>query len=68
MIDPDDRETGFYWIRIAGQEPEVAQWQTEWNQWLVTGQELPLSDLRAEEVQVLSDMLAPPVMSAPVGQ
>jgi hypothetical protein len=66
MTDPDDRETGFYWIRIAGQEPEVAQWQTEWSQWLVTGQELPLSDLYAEAVVVLSDMLAPPAISASV--
>ncbi len=60
MTDPEDREGGFYWIRIGDQEPEVAQWQTEWNQWLVTGRELPLSDLLSDEVVVLSEMLQPP--------
>ena len=35
MTDPDNRETGFYWICIGGQEPEIAQWQAEWDQWLV---------------------------------
>jgi hypothetical protein len=66
MTDPDTRETGFFWIRIGDQEPEVAQWQAEWDQWLVTGLALPLSDLRAAEVVVLSEMLVPPAITAPV--
>jgi hypothetical protein len=60
MADPDNREAGFYWISIGGQEPEVAQWQTEWGQWLVTGSTLPLADVLASEVVVLSDMLSWP--------
>ncbi len=60
MSEPDDQETGFYWIRIGDQEPEVAQWQSEWIQWLVTGRDLPLSDIQAADVVVLSDRLAPP--------
>jgi len=64
MIDPDARETGFFWIRIGDQEPEVAQWQAEWDQWLVTGLGLPLPDCRAAEVVVLSGMLAPPAVIA----
>ncbi|MBL6458988.1 hypothetical protein JMJ55_27025 [Belnapia sp. T6] len=68
MIDPDDREAGFYWISIGGQEPEVAQWQSEWCQWLVTGRERPLSDARSMEVVVLSSVLAPPALTAPAGR
>ena len=37
MTAPDDRNNGFYWIRIGDQEAEVAQWQSEWAQWLVAG-------------------------------
>ena len=44
MADPDDRDAGFYWISIDGQEVEVAQWQSEWSRWLVTGSTQPLSD------------------------
>jgi len=62
MTDPDDREAGFYWIRIGDQEPEVAQWQTEWSQWLVTGHGPPLSDVISAQVTVLSDMLQPPAV------
>jgi hypothetical protein len=29
MTNLDDREPGFYWISIGGQEVEVAQWQAE---------------------------------------
>jgi hypothetical protein len=29
MTNLDDRESGFYWISIGGQEVEVAQWQAE---------------------------------------
>jgi hypothetical protein len=65
MTDPDDREAGFYWISIGGQEPEVAQWQTEWCQWLVAGRETPLSDVRAMDLVVLSGMLPPPALTAP---
>ncbi len=43
MSDPDHREAGFYWICIDGQEAEVAQWQAEWEQWLVAGSAKPLS-------------------------
>ena len=68
MVDPDARETGFFWIRIGDQEPEVAQWQAEWEQWLVTGRALPLSDYRAAEVVVLSEMLLLPSVSAPADQ
>jgi len=64
MTDPDDREGGFYWISIADQVPEVAQWQTEWTQWLVTGHELPLSDVLSRDVVVLSDLLQPPATPA----
>ena len=65
MTDPDARETGFFWIRIGDQEPEVAQWQAEWAQWLVTGLGLPLPDYRGAEVVVLSEMLVPPVVIDP---
>lgn len=67
MTDPDARETGFYWIQIGDQEPEVAQWQAEWDQWLVIGQELPLSDVRSEDVVILSGLLAPPMVIAHIG-
>lgn len=60
MNGPDDREAGFYWISIGGQTPEVAQWHTEWGQWLVTGSTFPLADVLASEVEMLSDMLPPP--------
>ena len=60
MRDPDDRENGFYWIRIGDQEPEVAQWQAEWVQWLVAGRSQPLPDLHALMVIVLSERLLPP--------
>jgi hypothetical protein len=62
MPDPDDREAGFYWICIDGQEAEVAQWQNEWGQWLVAGSTKPLSDERASRVVVLSDCLTPPAI------
>lgn len=65
MADPDDREAGYYWISIGGQEPEVAQWQTEWCQWLVARRETPLSDVRAIDLVVLSGMLPPPALTAP---
>ena len=64
MIDPDDREAGFYWISIRGQAPEVAQWQLEWGQWLVTGSTCPLTDAMVLEVAVLSDMLPPPPVTS----
>jgi hypothetical protein len=67
MTDPEVRETGFFWIRIGDQEPEVAQWQAEWDQWLVTGLSLPLSDHRAADVVVLSEMLVPPAITASAG-
>jgi hypothetical protein len=66
MTDPDDREAGFYWISIDGQEPEVAQWQNEWGQWLVTGHKMPLTDALATKVVVLSDMLPVPVVAGSV--
>ncbi|WP_157033812.1 hypothetical protein [Belnapia moabensis] len=62
MSDPDDREAGFYWIRIGDQEPEVAQWQTEWGQWLVAGRAMPLPDILCVGLVVLSDMLQPPAI------
>lgn len=62
MADPDDREAGFYWISIDGQEVEVAQWQTEWGRWLVTGSSQPLSDLLSAHVQVLSEALPQPMV------
>ena len=62
MPDPDDREAGFYWICIDGQEAEVAQWQNEWGHWLVAGSTKPLSDERASRVAVLSDCLTPPAI------
>lgn len=65
MSDADARETGYFWIRIGNQEPEVAQWQAEWGQWLVTGLGLPLPDYRAAEVVVLSEMLPPPAVPDP---
>lgn len=61
MSNPDDRDAGFYWISIDDQEAEVAQWQTEWGQWLVTGSSGPLSDAISAHVVVLSDLLLPPV-------
>jgi hypothetical protein len=60
MSEPDDREAGFYWISIDGQEAEVAQWQAEWGQWLVAGSKMPLPDQLSESVTVLSDRLPPP--------
>jgi hypothetical protein len=60
MVDPDDREAGFYWISVGGQAAEVALWQLEWTSWLVVGQELPLTDDVAIDVRVLSARLAPP--------
>ena len=62
MTNPDAHETGFFWVTIGDQEPEVAQWQVEWDQWLVMGQSLPLSDHRDANVVVLSEMLIPPVV------
>ena len=64
MPDPDHREAGFYWVCIDGQEAEVAQWQAEWEQWLVAGSTKPLSDERAQRVIVLSDRLPVPAISA----
>jgi hypothetical protein len=64
MTDLDDRESGFYWISIDGQEVEVAQWQAEWSQWLVTGSGTPLPDALSATVTVLSDVLPPPTISA----
>lgn len=64
MPDPDDRDAGFYWICMDGQEAEVAQWQVEWGQWLVTGSGKPLSDERASRVVVLSDCLTAPAIPA----
>jgi hypothetical protein len=60
MIYPDDREAGFYWISINGQEAEVAQWQSEWETWLVTGRAQPLTDEVGIKVEVLSACLTPP--------
>ena len=60
MSDLDDREDGFYWISIDDQEPEVAQWQPEWGQWLVAGCAAPLVDDYCGRVVVLSDRLAVP--------
>jgi hypothetical protein len=60
MADPEDREAGFYWISIDGQEAEVAQWQTEWSRWLVTGTSQALSDTVSAHVVVLSEALPPP--------
>jgi hypothetical protein len=64
MTDLDDRESGFYWISIDGQEVEVAHWQAEWSQWLVTGSGTPLPDELSAFVTVLSDMLPPPTTFA----
>ena len=64
MTDPDDRENGFYWIRIGDQEAEVAQWQAEWVQWLVAGRAPPLSDWQSLKVVVLSERLLPPASSS----
>jgi hypothetical protein len=64
MRDPDDREGGFYWVCIDGQEAEVAQWQDEWEQWLVAGSGEPLSDETAIRVIVLSDCLTAPAIPA----
>ena len=64
MPAPDHREAGFYWIRIDGQEAEVAQWQVEWGQWLVAGSGKPLSDETASRVMVLSDCLIVPAIPA----
>ena len=64
MSDPDYREAGFYWVCIDGQEVEVAQWQAEWEQWLVAGSAKPLSYERASRVMVLSDRLSPPAFPA----
>lgn len=64
MTDPDDRDAGFYWISIDGQEVEVAQWQTEWSRWLVTGSSQPLSDVVSAHVVVLSEMLPQPMVPA----
>jgi hypothetical protein len=64
MLDQDDRAAGFYWICVDGQEAEVAQWQAEWEQWLVTGSGKPLSDERASRVIVLSGCLPVPAIPA----
>jgi hypothetical protein len=64
MIDPDNREDGFYWISIDGQEVEVAQWQAEWGYWLVAGSGTPVSDERSIRLVVLSDLLRPPAIPA----
>jgi hypothetical protein len=64
MHDPGDRAAGFYWIYIEGQEAEVAQWQVEWEQWLVAGSGEPLSDETANRVIVLSDCLTVPAIPA----
>jgi hypothetical protein len=64
MTNLDDREAGFYWISIGGQEVEVAQWQAEWNQWLVAGSGQPLPDELSALVTVLSDLLPPPTIPA----
>lgn len=62
MTNLGDRESGFYWISIDGQEIEVAQWQAEWNQWLVAGSGAPLPDELSAVVTVLSDLLPPPIV------
>ncbi len=64
MTNLDDREAGFYWISIDGQEVEVAQWQAEWSQWLVAGSGTPLPDQLFALVTVLSDLLPPPTIPA----
>jgi hypothetical protein len=60
MADSDDREDGFYWIRIDEQEVEVAQWQSEWGQWLVAGSAKPLAEAWSSRVTVLSERLSLP--------
>lgn len=60
MAGSDDREDGFYWIRIDELELEIAQWQSEWGQWLVAGSETPLSGRLLSRVTVLSDRLPEP--------
>ena len=60
MIDPYDRDTGFYWISINGQAAEVAQWHVEWAAWLLAGRTQMLTDEVGAEVQVLSACLKPP--------
>lgn len=60
MPDPDPLEDGFYWISIDGQRAEVAEWQVEWEQWLVAGSSKPLADDLSTRVMVLSDRLSPP--------
>ncbi|RZI71324.1 MAG: hypothetical protein EOP13_18430 [Pseudomonas sp.] len=60
MIDPYDREAGFYWINLDGQEAEVAQWQVEWNTWLLVGRAQALTDEQSVHLIVLSACLAPP--------
>ena len=64
MIEADDREEGFYWISIDGQEAEVALWQMEWQQWLVTGHGQPLPDSITSTVVVLSEELPSPALPA----
>ena len=56
----DDREEGFYWIRIGNQLPEVAQWQVEWGQWFRAGKLRPTTDIISTQVIVLSDVLVAP--------
>ena len=40
----------------------MAQWQTEWSRWLVTGSSQPLSDVVSAHVVVLSEMLPQPMI------
>ena len=60
MSDPEDRNTGFYWISIDGRAAEVAQWQAEWDTWLVMGRSRPLTDEQCVKLTVLGVRLAPP--------
>lgn len=65
MSNADDRQAGFYWIIIDGQEAEVAQWQEEWAVWLVTGRLEPLTDELCINLKVLSPCLVPPEQAVP---
>ncbi|WP_426960218.1 hypothetical protein [Muricoccus radiodurans] len=50
-------QPGFYWISYDGGDPEIARWDAEAEEWLLTGTDL---DADADDVEVLEGPVPDP--------